>query len=303
MSDVAYPTAQSGTCEEPGTAAAVLIDPAALMALMTGEGVTILDVRWRLLGPPGREDCRMGHIPGATFVDLDAELAGAPGRRGRHPLPDGEQFGQSMRRHGVRTGRPVVCYDERDSTSAARAWWTLTYFGHPAVSVLDGGLEGWRDAGGAIETGDAAKHVGLGDFEPVSGHLPIVDADGAARLALSVGGLLLDARAGERYRGETEPVDRVAGHIPGAVSAPTLDNLDACGRWLPADELRSRFCSLGVGGSDADVGVYCGSGVTAAHEVIALRLAGLGTAALYVGSWSEWSYDASRAVATGRDPG
>ncbi len=282
---------------------AVLIQPAALMELTAGVDVTILDVRWQLLGPSGMEEYRRGHIRGASFVDLDADLAGVPGPEGRHPLPDRDRFKEAMRCRGVRGGLPVVCYDERDSMSAARCWWTLTYFGHRAAAVLDGGLEAWRDAGGTIETGEGGEHVRPGDFEPAPGHLPILDAEGAARLAQAAGGVLLDARAPERYRGETEPVDRVAGHIPGAVSAPTMDNLDLSGRWRPAEELRSRFASLGVGGRDTDVGVYCGSGVTAAHEVLALRLAGLGPASLYVGSWSEWSYDTSRPVATGPHPG
>jgi thiosulfate/3-mercaptopyruvate sulfurtransferase len=301
--------AQTGTCEEPGTSerqlihSAPLTRPAALMALAASSDVTVLDVRWHLLGSSGLDDYRRGHIRGASFVDLDAELAGTPGPRGRHPLPDPDQFGRAMRRHGVRAGRPVCCYDERDSTSAARCWWTLTYFGHQAVSVLDGGLAAWREAGGAIETGEAPEPVTPGDFEPVPGHLLILDADQAGRLARAADGILLDARAAVRYRGETEPVDQVAGHIPGAVSAPTLDNLDASGQWRPADQLRKRFAALGVYGSGAEVGVYCGSGVTAAHEVLALRLAGLDRASLYVGSWSEWSYDATRPVATGPDPG
>ncbi len=266
--------------------------------------VTILDVRWRISGPPGREDYEQGHVPGAAFVDLDADLAGNPGPGGRHPLPGPAGLRTAMRRCGVSAGRPVVCYDERDSTAAARCWWTLTYFGHRAVSVLDGGMEAWRGAGGAIEFGAGGAGSGaFGDFEPVPGHLPIVDADGAARVARAPAGVLLDARAGERYRGEVEPFDRAAGHIPGAVSAPTKDNIDATGRWRPGAELRSRFVSLGLGQDGAEAAVYCGSGVTAAHEVLAIALAGLGAAALYVGSWSEWAQDPSRPVATGPEPG
>lgn len=309
MSQIAYPPAQSGTREEAGTQpvlidpVTVLIDPEALMALISaGAPVTVLDVRWRLSGPPSRDDFRRGHVPGARFVDLDADLAGIPGPDGRHPLPLAAELGTAMRRCGVSAGRAVVCYDERDSTSAARCWWTLRYFGHRAVSVLDGGIEAWRRAGGPIEAGEEGD-APVGDFEPDPSHLPIVDAGGAARIARSPAGVLLDARAAERYRGEVEPLDPVAGHIPGAVSAPTLDNVDATGRWRRAGELRSRFRSLGLDGGQIEAGVYCGSGVTAAHEVLAISLAGLGTAALYVGSWSEWSQDPSRPVATGEDPG
>jgi thiosulfate/3-mercaptopyruvate sulfurtransferase len=265
----------------------------------------LLDVRWRLGGPPGIDSYRAGHLPGAVFVDLDADLAGPPGAGGRHPLPAAAEFEAAMRRAGVGTGRPVVVYDDGDSTVAARAWWTLRYFGHGPVQVLDGGFRAWAAAGQPV-TADEPR-VAAGDFTAVPGHLPLLDAPGAAALARS--GVLLDARAGERYRGETEPIDPVAGHIPGAVSAPTLGNLAGDGRFLPPGELRRRFAALGVpvgsgaaAEASAAVGAYCGSGVTAAHEVLALELAGV-PAALYVGSWSGWITDPARPVATGPDPG
>lgn len=253
----------------------------------------ILDVRWQLGGPPGLEDYRAGHIPGAVFTDLNADLAGPPGKGGRHPLPATEDFQASMRRLGVSDGRPVVVYDGAASTAAARAWWLLRYFGHPDVRVLDGGYRAWAAAGQPSETGDSPA-VPPGDFTARPGHLPLLDADGAAALARS--GLLLDARAGERYRGETEPVDPVAGHIPGAVSAPTTENVAADGTFLPPKKLAARFRALGAG-TASEVGAYCGSGVTAAHEVLALSLAGI-PAALYAGSWSEWITDPSRPVET-----
>lgn len=259
--------------------------------------MTVLDVRWRLDGVPARADFEAGHIPGAAFVDLDRELAAPPGRAGRHPLPDQKEFGAAMRRAGVSRQRPVVCYDERDGTSAGRGWWLLRYFGHPSVSVLDGGLAGWVAAGGPLSSD--RSETAAGDFQPEPGHLPLLDAAGAAAVARR--GILLDARSGERYRGENEPVDPVAGHIPGAVSAPTGLNVDADGRFLDPDRLRRRFAELGVEGDDP-VGAYCGSGVTAAHEVLALELAGV-QAALYVGSWSEWIGDPGRPVAVGPDPG
>ncbi len=280
-------------------AAYPLIDVGSLAAALAGgDAPVLLDVRWRLGGPPGIDSYRAGHLPGAVFADLDAHLAGPPGAGGRHPLPATADFQAAMRRAGVRAGRPVVVYDDGDSTIAARAWWVLRYFGHSGVQVLDGGLRAWAAAGQPV-TPDEPR-AAAGDFTAVPGHLPLLDAAGAAALARS--GVLLDARAGERYRGETEPVDPVAGHIPGALSAPTAANVGADGRFLPPAELRRRFARLGVPEGASAVGAYCGSGVTAAHEVLALALAGV-PAALYVGSWSGWVADPARPVATGPDPG
>ncbi|MFJ9867864.1 sulfurtransferase [Streptomyces sp. NPDC101165] len=269
--------------------------------LTGGRPPVLLDVRWQLTmakaaGAPafdGRAEYTAGHLPGAVFVDLDRELASAPGEHGRHPLPDLEEFGAAMRRAGVSAGRPVVVYDGGQGWAAARAWWLLRWTGHPDVRVLDGGLPAWQ---GRLSTDvpDPAE----GDFEPAPDAAGLLDADGAAALARS--GVLLDARAGERYRGEVEPIDRVGGHIPGAVSAPTNENVGPDGRFLPAADLRDRFKALGVS-EEAPVGVYCGSGVSGAHEVLALAVADI-PAALYVGSWSEWSSDPSRPVAVGPDP-
>lgn len=253
----------------------------------------LLDVRWQLGGPHGRPAYEAGHLPGAVFVDLDAELAGPPGSGGRHPLPDPEAFGAVMRRAGVRRDAPVVVYDGGQGWAAARAWWLLRWTGHEDVRVLDGGLAAWT---GELTTTVPAPAEG--DFRPEPGALGLLDADGAAELARS--GLLLDARAAERYRGDVEPIDRVGGHIPGAVSAPTSENVDAEGRFLAAGTLASRFSALGADGT-TEVGVYCGSGVSGAHEVLALEIAGQ-RAALYAGSWSEWSADESRPVATGPAP-
>ncbi|MFI7300641.1 sulfurtransferase [Streptomyces sp. NPDC050121] len=261
----------------------------------------VLDVRWQLsvakaAGEPafdGRAAYEAGHVPGAVYVDLDRELAGAPGGRGRHPLPDLAEFGATMRRAGVFAGRPVVVYDGGQGWAAARAWWLLRWTGHPDVRVLDGGLPSWQ--------GDLSVDVPArvqGDFVPEPGADGLLDADGAAALARS--GVLFDARAGERYRGEVEPIDRVGGHIPGAVSAPTNDNVAPDGRFLSAEELKARFKAMGAE-DGAEVGVYCGSGVSGAHEVLALAVAGI-PAALYVGSWSEWSADPARPVAVGPDP-
>jgi thiosulfate/3-mercaptopyruvate sulfurtransferase len=268
--------------------------------------VTLLDVRWSLTGPPGRELYAAGHIPGARFVDLDHQLAAphAPNAAGgRHPLPNAEDFQAAMRSLGVSDDRPVVVYDAADSTSAARAWWLLRYFSHSDVRVLDGGYAAWAASGLPTASGDApggselGAATGSGNFIAVPGAMPVVEADAAAKLAVE--GVLLDARAAARFRGEVEPIDPVAGHIPGAVSAPTRDNVGPDDRFLPTEILRTRFASLGANGMNGrEVGVYCGSGVTAAHEVLALELAGI-RAALYAGSWSDWITNPTRPVATG----
>ncbi|MCQ0024953.1 sulfurtransferase [Streptomyces somaliensis DSM 40738] len=257
-------------------------------------GLVLLDVRYELGGPPGRPAYEAGHIPGAVYVDLDTELAGAPGEGGRHPLPDLDVFGAAMRAAGVSSGSRVVVYDGGPGWAAARAWWLLRWAGHADVRVLDGGLPAWR---GGLST--AVPAPAPGDFVPVPGGMPLLDAEGAAALART--GLLLDARAAERYRGEVEPIDPVAGHVPGAVSAPTTENVAEDGRFLPPEALAARFGELGALDAPA-VGVYCGSGVSAAHEVLALEAVGV-RAALYVGSWSEWVRDPSRPVATGPDRG
>ncbi|MDT7841788.1 sulfurtransferase [Streptomyces justiciae] len=279
-----------------------IISASELASDLTGSNPpVVLDVRWQLslakaAGEQpfdGHAAYAAGHIPGAVFVDLDRELAAAPGERGRHPLPEVADFGAAMRRAGVSAGTPVIVYDGGQGWAAARAWWMLRWTGHPDVRVLDGGLPSWE---GPLETAEPTPAEG--DFVPRPGAVELLDADGAAALARS--GVLFDARAGERYRGEVEPIDRVGGHIPGAVSAPTTENVAADGRFLPAEELHARFKALGVS-DDAPVGVYCGSGVSGAHEVLALAVAGI-PAALYVGSWSEWSSDPSRPVAVGPDP-
>jgi thiosulfate/3-mercaptopyruvate sulfurtransferase len=279
-------------------------------ALAGQEPPTLIDIRWRLGGPPGIESYRAGHLPGAVYVDLDTQLAGPPGAGGRHPLPATADFEAAMRDAGVQAGRDVVVYDEGDATIAARAWWLLRYFGHGSASapgrggagrvwVLDGGYRAWLAAGQPVSTAEVTAVPG--DFSAEPGHLAVLDAAGAAEVARS--GLLLDARAPARYRGETEPADPVAGHIPGALSAPTAENVTSAGLFRSASQLQARFASLGIEpGGGPQVGAYCGSGVTAAHTVLALQLAGI-PAALYVGSWSGWIADATRPVATGPQPG
>jgi len=271
--------------------AASLISAEALgRALASGDAPALLDVRWELGKPSLQNAYAQAHIPGAVFVDLDAELAGPPGPQGRHPLPDHEAFEASMRAAGVSGARPVVAYDGETSVAAARAWWLLGYFGHEAVAVLDGGLKAWVDAGLPLQTDISAAEPG--DFAAQPGALAMLDADGAASIAKA--GVLLDARAPERFRGDVEPIDPVAGHIPGARNRPSLDNLGPDGRFLELAALRAAFEDVGVR-EGVEVGAYCGSGVTAAHEVLALELAGF-DAALYVGSWSEWITDSQRPV-------
>ncbi|MFI6330918.1 sulfurtransferase [Micromonospora chersina] len=278
----------------------LLVEPDRLAAeLDRADPPTLLDVRWRLAGPPGREDYQAGHLPGAVFVDLDTELCGRPGAAGRHPLPDPAALQAALRAAGVRAGHPVVVYDGGDGMSAARAWWTLRWAGHRAVRVLHGGFPAWVAAGLPLSTESPAPPPG--DVTVTPGELPVLDAGEAARLAAADAGTLLDVRAAPRYRGETEPIDPVAGHVPGAVNLPAPGYV-AEGRFPAAEALRERFAAAGVA-EGAPVGAYCGSGVTAAQAVLALHLAGRPDAALYVGSWSNWVADPDRPVATGETSG
>jgi thiosulfate/3-mercaptopyruvate sulfurtransferase len=280
-----------------------LVSCAELAASLAGANPPVLlDVRWKLGGPPGRADYDRGHLPGAVYVDLDTELAGPPGAAGRHPLPDPEALQRTLRAAGVRGDRPVVVYDADNGSIAARAWWLLRWAGHERVAVLNGGFAAWTAEGRPVSTDAPAPEPG--DITVRAGGMPVLDPSAAARLARD--GVLLDARAPERYRGDVEPIDARGGHIPGAVNAPFAGHVGEDGRWRPAAGLAQRFADLGVR-EDRPVGAYCGSGVTAASVVLALEAAGVTStaepAALYVGSWSEWSGDPDRPVATGAVPG
>jgi thiosulfate/3-mercaptopyruvate sulfurtransferase len=259
----------------------------------------LLDVRWRLDRPDGRPAHREGHLPGAVYVDLGSELArhGQAPTEGRHPLPTTDELQRSARGWGLRQGEPVVVYDDLGGQSAARAWWLLRAAGVADVRLLDGGLAAWSAAGLPVETGEVRPEPG--DVVLGSGQLPTIDADEAA--AYPSHGTLVDSRAGERYRGELEPVDPRAGHVPGAVSVPTSGNLDASGLFLGPEALRARYEEAGVA-PGSPVAVYCGSGVTAAHAAVALTVAGF-EPGLFPGSWSAWSSDPARPVATGAEPG
>lgn len=257
------------------------------------EAPSVLDVRWQIATGPDRDAYLEAHIPGAVFVDLDRQLADPPSERGRHPLPGAERFTAEMQGAGVSDQRPVVVYDAATSMSAARAWWLLRYFGHPDVRVLDGGIAAWTAAGHPVMSG--IESAPPGDFVAAPSGMRVVSVGQVQDVAAR--GVLIDGRARERYLGVSEPIDPVAGHIPGARNRPTSENVDTDGRFLPPGVLRDAFRRLGVA-EDAPIVAYCGSGVTAAHEVLALEHAGY-RAALYPGSWSEWISDPRRPVATG----
>jgi thiosulfate/3-mercaptopyruvate sulfurtransferase len=245
----------------------------------------------------GERAFAQGHLPGAVYAHLDRDLAGAKtGRNGRHPLPARADWGATLARLGITPDRHVVVYDAQGAMYAARAWWMLLWVGHRAVSVLDGGLAAWKAAGGALAAGEApAARDGAAVYPIGDSLVRSIDADA---LLGSLGRVaLLDARAGERFRGEVEPLDARAGHIPGARSRFFKDNLDASGRFRPAAELRDAFAAFGA--APADVVHQCGSGVTACHNLLAMEVAGLPGSALYPGSWSEWSSDPARPVAVG----
>ena len=262
--------------------------------LAAGEPTTLLDVRWQLSEPDGTAAYERGHLPGAVYVSLEDDLTDhSVAGRGRHPLPSGRAVQDAARRWGVRSGVPVVVYDDWNRAGSSRAWWVLTAAGIPDVRILDGGLSAWT---GELHTGAVT---------PETGAVTVVHNDlyAAARRtataddALEGDRVVLDARAPERYRGEVEPVDPVAGHIPGAHNMPSTSLLAGDGCWLPGPELARLADEHGAAGG-ADVVVYCGSGVTAAVAIAGLAAAGV-DAALFPGSWSEWSSDPARPVATG----
>ncbi|WP_435198960.1 sulfurtransferase [Janibacter sp. GS2] len=269
-----------------------LITPTDLQQEIGRPGLVVLDVQFTLTGE-GPGCYAAAHLPGAPFVDLDAVLAGEPGADGRHPLPDPAVLQEGLRAAGVDDDSAVVVYDQASSLAAARAWWVLRWAGLADVRVLDGGLAAWRGAGGAVSAGAVSPTPGSVTVRSCSA--PVLTADGAA--ALTDAGVLVDARAPERFRGEVEPIDPVAGHVPGAVNVPMGHLLTDDGRLRSPDELRERFAAAGVT-SDVAVGAYCGSGVTAAHTALALHEIGI-RAAVYVGSWSHWVTDPTRPVATG----
>lgn len=265
-----------------------LVEPDWLRAHIGDGDVRVIDFRWYLQGRNGREEYSRGHIPGAVFVNLEVVTGTGAGR---HPLPAARQFEDAMRQAGVSDQTHVVVYDDAGGSIAARLWFLLEWFGHGRQAVLDGGLAAW---GAPLET--TVPSVARGDFRCVEPDgRQILDFEDVVRLQ---GVPLLDARAGERYRGEKEPIDPKAGHIPGARSAPWTENLEG-GRFKTPHALRERFAAIGAGEGAV---MYCGSGVNACHNLLAMRVAGLGGGRLYAGSWSDWSHREA-SVATGPDPG
>lgn len=258
-----------------------LVDPAWLLDHLGDEDVRVVDCRWKLGDPAaGRAAYLDGHIPGAAFMDLDDDLSAPPGERGRHPLPDASAFERAARAAGIGPDTRVVAYDEAASGGAARLWWLLRHFGHDAAAVLDGGVTAWREAGGELVPGEEIANEGDFHARPRGS-----DTASAEEIEAALGGgrlALVDARASERYQGRTEPVDPVAGHIPGARNAP-VGEIAPGGRFLPAKALRERLDPQGRG----ELVAYCGSGVSACNLVLAAEVAGLGSR-LYPGSWSEW---------------
>jgi len=275
-----------------------LISAAELQALQAGaQPVVLLDCGFDLGDAGAGERAHAeGHIPGAVYAHLDRDLSGpkAPGK-GRHPLPERSAFAASAGWLGVAPGVQVVCYDAQGGPYAARAWWLLRWLGHPAVAVLDGGAAAWRAAGGAWTNEPSAPQPQAS--YPANDTAPMATVSAGELLAQLGRVRLFDARAGERFRGEVEPLDPVAGHIPGATLRFFKDNLQPDGRFKPAAQLKAEFDALG--GGDATVVHQCGSGVTACHNLLAMAHAGYGPTTLYPGSWSEWCSDPSRPVARG----
>lgn len=241
------------------------------------DDVHVCDLRWDLVDPTkGRETYRKGHIPGAVFVDLDIDLAGPPGINGRHPLPEIDEFASKLGFLGIAPDTRVVVYDDMAGRIAARLWWMLRSIGHETVQVLDGGFTAWTDAGGMVATDDVTPEPA--DFPARGGFTGVVTHDLLERLTV------VDARSAERYRGDTEPVDPKAGHIPGAINIPTSENLDESGRFRSAGELAALYSPI-----PRDAAVSCGSGVTACHDALSMVVAGRSMPSVYVGSFSEWS--------------
>lgn len=273
-----------------------------LAARLDDPNVRPVDVRWYLTEPErGYQEYLAGHIPGAPYMSLDRDMA-KPAYQGpgRHPLPAPEAFAEAAGRAGVGAETLVVAYDSQGGAYAARLWWLLRYFGHERVALLDGGWGAWTAGGHPAAQGETT--VAPASFTARPRPELVVGADAVEELRHRAEALLIDARAAERYEGRVEPMDKRAGHIPGARSLPFAQNLRPDGTFKSPEELRAQYEALGAGGA-AQVVCYCGSGVTAAHNLFALRLAGRGDALLYEGSWSDWSSDPQRPVATGAEPG
>ena len=276
-----------------------LISTAALAAKLADPSFVIIDVRHDLGQPDtwGEAEYRRAHLPGARFAHLDRDLSGPKtGTNGRHPLPLPKVCAAVFGRLGIDASKQVVAYDQGPGTYAARLWWTLRWLGHDGAAVLDGGLAAWANEGRQVTTAATIIRPTTFVARPVK---PVVDVQTVAASLASRSLLLVDARGRERFRGDVEPIDRVAGHIPGSINRPFTENLTAEGRFKPASDLRAEFGALVAGRLPGAVVHTCGSGVTACHNLLAMEHAGLGGAQLYAGSWSEWSADPARPIARG----
>jgi thiosulfate/3-mercaptopyruvate sulfurtransferase len=282
-----------------------LIGAAALRELTGTPGLAVIDCRFNLLDAEGgRRAFLAGHIPGARYADLNADLSAPVGpTSGRHPLPSAENFSASLDRLGIGNLSQVIAYDDVGGSFAARLWWMLRWLGHRSVAVLDGGIQAWTAAGGEFEVGPEgplpAAATRAEHFVPRLDPAIVLDATEVAARLTDPRHILIDARAAERYSGSVEPIDSVAGHIKGAVNHPFTTNLAPDGRFLPAAELAARWRSRLAGRAPERVTAMCGSGVTACHNLLSLEVAGLGGAKLYAGSWSEWIRDPNRPIARG----
>jgi len=271
-----------------------LISATDLLALQASAApALVFDCSFELSNPgAGAQQYRQAHIPGARYAHLDHALSARPGQAtasgGRHPLPTREAFAAWLAAAGLHTGQQVVVYDRQGANYCGRLWWMLKWCGHEAVAVLDGGLPAWQAAGGAVDSGDEAAPPPAGDFVLQACAAPVCNTRELARRLGTSGQTVLDARAAARFRGEVEPLDPVAGHVPGALNRPFTDNLGPDGRFKPAAQLREEFTRLLAGRDPASVVHHCGSGVSAIPNLLAMEVAGLGRAALYPGSWSEW---------------
>jgi len=268
------------------------------MGEIDDNALRVVDCRWYLGKPTdGLDAYAKGHIPGAVYGDLEADLS-APATGGRHPLPEPEAFAATLRRWGIHEPTKVVVYDDRGGAIASRLWWMLTQQGHAETYVLDGGLQAWREAGGRLTTDrpdiETPRNDSSIDVTPWTGTADLSDVAGRADEVV-----VADARGADRYRGETEPIHSKAGHIPGAISFPLTNNLDGLGFKRP-NELRAAYAAAKID-EGTDVIMHCGSGVTACHNILAMEIAGLDRPRLYVGSWSDWS-TSNQPIATGSEP-
>ena len=280
---------------------ATLVDTATLAAHLDDPHWVVVDCRFILTDPDaGRRSYAVGHIPGARYAHLDADLAGPiTATSGRHPLPDPDTLARKLGAWGIGNDTQVVVYDDSFGSIAARLWWLLRWLGHEQVALLDGGIPKWKREGRAIT--DQVVTVTPTRFVPRVNDALRVDAAMVERIRTQPGSRLIDVRAEERFSGEREMLDRVAGHVPGARNVPFDDNLDNPGTYLAPETLRTLYADVLGNAAPADTVVMCGSGVTACHTLLALEHAGLSGARLYVGSWSEWIRDPARPVATGTD--